>query len=58
MIELRIVVSDDGQLQITGPIENKVVCLGILEIAKDVVKHYEVPLVQTVPANGNILRKV
>jgi len=60
MIELRIVLSDEGKLEITGPIQNKVVCLGILEVAKDVVKHYEAAFLiehVTVPQNGNFLRK-
>lgn len=58
MIELHITLSDDGRLAVDGPIHNKVVCLGILDIARDVVKQYAPSLVQPVPANGNILRKV
>ena len=40
MIEIKIIAEDDGSVKIAGPIENKVLCLGLLDIAHDLVlKH-------------------
>jgi hypothetical protein len=37
MIEIKISCDDTGAVAITGPIENKVVVLGLLEVAKEAV---------------------
>ena len=34
---LAITMTDDGQVQVAGPIENKVLCYGLLEVAKDII---------------------
>ena len=36
--ELRIVLSDTGQLTVMGPIDDMLGCYGMLELAKDVVR--------------------
>lgn len=38
MIELKIILQDDGQLMVGGPIEDKVLCYGLLEAAKDAIR--------------------
>jgi hypothetical protein len=39
-VELLIAVNDTGQVQVTGPIENKVLCYGLLAAAQDAVRDY------------------
>ena len=40
MIQLTITLQDDGQVQITGPIEQLLVCYGLLEAAKDAIREF------------------
>jgi hypothetical protein len=37
MIQLLIVVDDQGRLTVNGPIKNKIMTLGLLEAAKETV---------------------
>lgn len=39
-IKMEIVVNDRGELTVTGPIDNPIMSLGILEAAKDVVRNH------------------
>lgn len=39
-MKFTIEVGADGRLHITGPLHDKVSCLGLLELAKDAVKSY------------------
>ena len=41
MLEIKITVSDAGAINVSGPLENKVQMLGLLEIAKSVVLAYQ-----------------
>lgn len=36
-MELKIVVDDSGAVQVSGPIDNKVVAYGLLEVAKEAI---------------------
>lgn len=36
-MQLVIDVSDGGQVSVTGPIENKILCFGLLKVAEQVV---------------------
>lgn len=36
-VQLVITLTDEGQLNVSGPIDNKMLCYGILEVAKEVV---------------------
>lgn len=38
--ELKIVITAEGQLQISGPIHDKMTCYAMLEGAKDAVREY------------------
>jgi len=40
LMTLAITIDEKGQIQVTGPIENKLLCYGLLEIAKDVVHEH------------------
>ena len=60
-IDLHIRVSPTGNIQVTGPIDNPVQCLGLLEIAKvQIIEHNKkkqeskiiVPTIHIAPANG------
>ena len=37
-MELIIRIDDAGQLSVSGPIDNKIVCYGLLEAARDAVQ--------------------
>jgi len=59
MIQIIITLSDDGQLSVTGPIQNKVLTYGVLELAKDVVRAQQVKPpdiipVRQMPDNGHL----
>lgn len=41
-MQIVIDVNDAGQVSVTGPLENKVVMFGLLEVAKHVVAAHEV----------------
>ena len=36
-IELRIIMDENGQINVSGPIDNKVLAYGLLECAKDAI---------------------
>ena len=36
--QLAITMDDAGQINVNGPIENRVLCYGLLEMAKDAIK--------------------
>lgn len=63
MLQLTIVVDSEGYLNITGPVDDKITVLGILELAKAIVLNAEVvtaPVIRdgdTTPA-GVLRRKV
>jgi hypothetical protein len=37
---MTITVHDNGQLEVSGPLENKIVCYGLLEAARDAVQQH------------------
>lgn len=41
-VEIRITVSNEGEIRVHGPIQDKILCYGLLEIAKDVIRNYKV----------------
>ena len=58
MIQITITLHDDGQLTVSGPLQNKVMAYGILELAKDVIRAHQVKApdiivpVRLMPNNG------
>lgn len=45
-IELTIKLEPDGKISIGGPLHDKILCLGLLELAKDVIKNYNPSAIQ------------
>lgn len=41
VFKLTVSVHDDGSVKLSGPLENKVLCMGILECAKDAVRDFQ-----------------
>lgn len=39
--EIRITLSDKGEVRIEGPIHDKVLCYGLLDIGKDIVRNFK-----------------
>lgn len=40
MLTLKVILTDEGQVSVEGPLENKLICIGLLELAKEAVKNY------------------
>ena len=40
MIQLTITVQDDGRTRVDGPVDDKILCYGLLEAAKDAVRDH------------------
>lgn len=50
-VELKITMDGQGQIAVTGPIDNIILCYGLLEAAKEVLqKHREKIAARIVPA--------
>jgi len=51
MPELILVIKQlpSGQIQVTGPINNPILCYGLLELAKDVIRQTNQGQVQNTP---------
>jgi hypothetical protein len=41
MVELHIVLNELGQVSVTGPLENRLLCYGLLEAAKEVIAAHQ-----------------
>ncbi len=41
MIQLTIVLEDDGQVKMSGPLQDKVLCYGMLGLAGDIVRNFK-----------------
>lgn len=46
--EIRVVMFADGRVSVKGPMENKILCLGLLRAAEDVVLKYKIEQKQIV----------
>lgn len=49
-IRIVIEVGDDGKLNFNGPLNNKILCYGILELAKVAVTEFKAEVPRIVPA--------
>lgn len=54
--QIVINVDSNGQINVTGPIEQKALCVGVIEIAKDVVIRFKPPVV--IPASQNDISRI
>ena len=52
--KLTITLSPNGQVSVTGPIDNAMLCYGLLEVAKDVVRMH----VQKKAENGIVIPRI
>lgn len=50
MLRLVIEVNAQGQVQVHGPLDQKVVCLGVLELAKVAVLNFKAEEHRIIPA--------
>lgn len=49
--QLIIVMREDGAIDVSGPLENKILCYGMIEIARQAIEKYvPSPIIQ--PVNG------
>jgi len=42
MVEMKIVLDDNGQCRVEGPIDQKIICYGLLELAKEAIHLHHV----------------
>ena len=56
-VSLTINLMDDGQITVSGPIQDKVLSYGLLEMARDLIQHFD-PQQRVIPVNAplNIIR--
>jgi len=40
-LTLTVMLEEDGQIGVNGPIDNKILCYGMLELAKQAIQAYE-----------------
>jgi hypothetical protein len=40
MIKLEIEMDDKGGVKVNGPIQDKIFCYGLLQVARDIIKDY------------------
>lgn len=50
---LTITLEEDGRIEVTGPIDNKVLCYGMLELARQTVQAYELKILT--PKTGTLI---
>ncbi len=41
MIKIEIIAGDDGRITVNGPLQNKLICWGLLTAASDVIRTYD-----------------
>lgn len=59
--EITIRLHPNGNVEINAPVENKILCYGLLETAKKVIADYVPPIIQPVKplsSNTNVLEVV
>ncbi len=40
-VALTVTMTPEGQIQVSGPLENKLLCYGLLEFARDAIQKFE-----------------
>ena len=41
--QLVISMTAEGKVDVTGPLDQKVICYGLLAMARDIIQHYQPP---------------
>lgn len=54
---LTITLTESGQVSVNGPLDQLMLCYGMLELAKDVVRAHQATKTKAVavPSNGDVL---
>ena len=52
MIKLTIMLTQDGNVSVEGPLQDKILCYGLLEMAKDTIKNFVPSPIITPTLNG------
>ncbi len=47
--QLIVTLTPDGNVQVAGPLDNPILCYGLLEYARDAIKNHNQPRVMPVP---------
>lgn len=50
-IKLEITLYPDGRINVNGPLEDKIFCLGLMDLAKDAIYKFEPSKIVKVPPN-------
>jgi hypothetical protein len=50
-MEIVITMDEAGRVSVNGPLENKILCFGLLEVAKEAIKDFEAPKVKPATAD-------
>ena len=60
-MRISVIIGDDGQASVEGPLQNKVICYGLLQVGMDLVRSHK-PGLQVEPVVGlaaaGVLRQV
>lgn len=56
MKKIEITLHDDGNVEAQGPVDNKVLCYGMLECAKDIIHDYGAAKASAGAPQNGILR--
>lgn len=40
MKKIEIILHDNGNVEVNGPVDNKVLCYGLLDCARDIIQEY------------------
>lgn len=52
---LIIMLDEDGKVKLNGPLQNKLLCYGLLEVARDIIKDHKVVIpVAAIPPGINL----
>lgn len=54
-LTLTITLSESGQVSVNGPLDQLMLCYGMLELAKDVIKAHQASKAVAVPSNGDVV---
>jgi hypothetical protein len=54
-VELIIQLDEKGQVSVSGPVENKILCYGLLEASKEAIRSFVAPKIQ--PAGADDLAR-
>lgn len=55
MIELKITMDNNGSIQVYGPLENKILCFGLLTFAEDIIMKYNAQTKVTKPSPADVV---